>query len=1471
MISPASPLTDRKLRWIASACGGLAVVVAVLVLIGWWFGIASFKSVFPGLVTMKPNTALAFVFAGTALMLQAGAPVSSRRVRTGQWLAVFVALIGALTLCEFFLDWQLGVDEVLFKEDPNAALTLIPGRMALVTAVCFVLLGLAMLGIEWEPRRGLRPAEVLALVVAGVSSSSLVEYAVGQPILFSFSQYTRMALHTAVVCPVLSAGVLLARPAQGMLGALRAGGVTRLERVVYPAVGLALAIVLAGGAWFYHDQEQQMQRAVEAELEAIARLKVDQIVQWRGERLGDAAVLVGSQFFAEGVKRWLADPQPDLAGKIFARLGSMLQNNRYSDALLVDGRGQPQFAFSGGAGGLHPEDTEALATAFQEQRPVLTELHVGPATQTPHAHLIAPLFQANGETPQLIGAVVLTIDARQFLYPLIQSWPTASPSAETLLVRRDGDDAVFLNDLRHRPDTAFNLRIPLTERGVPAVMAALGAEGLFHGSDYRGGMVLSVIKRIPDTSWSMVAKIDEAEVLAEWRFRANLIMATIAALVLALAASARMIAQQGAKYRALSESAEALRKANRLYRVLSEGNQVLVRATQESALLQEVCRIAVEYGGYRLAWVGFTEADEACNVRPVAQFGVEQRYLEGLQTTWADTERGRGPIGTAIRTAKSMVVQDLLHDPQVEPLRAEALQCGYAASVALPLIGQGRTFGVLSVYAKDAHAFDEQELKLLEELADDLAFGIVTLRLRAERDRQEQVLQRKEAELSEAQRLAHIGNWYWDVQTDATTGSDELLRIYGLDPVTESVLPFQEQKGRLYTAENWERVNAAVRQTLQTRVGFELDVEALRADGATIWITARAEAVWDSEGRIVGLRGTVQDVSGRKQEEAQLAAANEELSRLNRGLKVLSEGNQLLVRATEESQLLRDMCTILVDMGGYQFAWVGFAENDSSKTVRPVTWAGHEDGYLRAVRISWAGDDERGRGPIGIAIRTGEPQLITEILSDERFEPWRSEANARGYRSLVAVPLIAAGQALGALVIVSGMTDAFDAQEVKLLKELADDLAHGVAALRARAAQLVAEQRRLEEAEVSGALARIGGELLVSLNTGSMLGHLCQVITDVLSCDYCFTAAWGSDAAVYTPTAAYGLPQELWETIRSLAVPDAGVGYLRERLETAQAVQLSTSAVDSPFARLALQYGVTRSLFVALRRGQEHVGLVGVGFFGRSARFTPIQERIAVGIGQLASIALDHSLVMDALEQANRLKSDFMSTMSHELRTPLNIIMGYNRLMVEEEFGPLTAEQHDTLQRTYKSERELLELINATLDIGRLETGEAPLKMEEVDVRALLEDLHLDASSSGGKPGVAVVRDIASSLPPLQTDGIKLKVIVKNLISNALKFTEQGQVTIGAQPCEDGVEVSVADTGPGIAADVLPIIFEPFRQGESTMTRHYGGVGLGLYIVKRLLELLGGTITVDTEVGRGSTFRVYVPLRPFVSTGLDSA
>ena len=231
----------------------------------------------------------------------------------------------------------------------------------------------------------------------------------------------------------------------------------------------------------------------------------------------------------------------------------------------------------------------------------------------------------------------------------------------------------------------------------------------------------------------------------------------------------------------------------------------------------------------------------------------------------------------------------------------------------------------------------------------------------------------------------------------------------------------------------------------------------------------------------------------------------------------------------------------------------------------------------------------------------------------------------------------------------------------------------------------------------------------------------------------------------------------------------------------------------------------------------------------------------------------------EAAEAANRTKSEFLATMSHELRTPLSVVIGYTDILSEGTFGPLMEQEVGVLRMIRRNAFELLDLITAILDLSRLESGRLPLEMKEIQVPALLKEVKAETQGVWEQSSLTFVWNVADKLPSLCTDPGKLKMVIKNLIGNAVKFTEQGSIMVEAHGQQGGIAIDVSDTGIGIPPAEVRNIFEPFLQVERSTTRRYGGIGLGLHIVKRLLEMLGGTIEVQSKIGHGSTFRVWVP------------
>jgi signal transduction histidine kinase len=498
-----------------------------------------------------------------------------------------------------------------------------------------------------------------------------------------------------------------------------------------------------------------------------------------------------------------------------------------------------------------------------------------------------------------------------------------------------------------------------------------------------------------------------------------------------------------------------------------------------------------------------------------------------------------------------------------------------------------------------------------------------------------------------------------------------------------------------------------------------------------------------------------------------------------------------------------------------------------------------------------------GVGSCGTAAYRRRPVVVRDIATDPLWSDYRDLALPHGLAACWSVPILTPdGECLGTFAMYYRERQQPGAREWRLL-ETASNIAR-VAIMRARTAEALAASRRQlqEESDVAGALAYAGHGLISSIDKPGIVDRLCRLTTELLGLDASVAILRDGDDDAYVPLIVHGHPPDRWTALRGRRWPATEIAPLLERAAAARVLRLLPG--DAPAgieADLLRDLGPGGCLLVPLRHGDETLGLLSVGARQPLAAFTPAQERVAAGIGQLASLAFENARLMEELAAATQGKLEFISTISHELRTPIGVILGYAEML---------GEDGDALQRTAwltrirRAGRELLELIDATLNLNRLDAGQDPPRLEAVGLRDFVEELAADFAGVTRPAGVELRWEPGDDVA-LVTDRRKLRMVMKNLVGNALKFTPAGSVTVRYRVGEATCTFEVVDTGVGIAPESLPVIFEMFRQAHGSDQRSFSGVGLGLHIVRRLVDQLGGEVRVVSARGQGSTFSVVLP------------
>jgi signal transduction histidine kinase len=507
-----------------------------------------------------------------------------------------------------------------------------------------------------------------------------------------------------------------------------------------------------------------------------------------------------------------------------------------------------------------------------------------------------------------------------------------------------------------------------------------------------------------------------------------------------------------------------------------------------------------------------------------------------------------------------------------------------------------------------------------------------------------------------------------------------------------------------------------------------------------------------------------------------------------------------------------------------------------------------------------AGHSRKLRGLTKKVLETRLPVPIANIQKLASTEIQNRLAHF-GLVSYLGVPLIAKDEILGIIAFYTKDEHEFENEEKDFLVTLSGQVA--IAIHNAR----LYEETKHSASEIA-ALHTLTLAATQSLDLDLILQEAIRKITQIFNFDAVRVLLFDRSMENLELRAAYQSQPKFRAKVVSFKRGQGLVGKVTESGESLviEDVLTDPSYTEISHSRNSIKAGARFTAFFPIQTKAKRWGaMVCVGKTPRKLKTNEISllesmsNQIAIAV-ENSSLYQQTAAKAAELEKANKAKDEFLGVMSHELRTPLNVIKGYAEITRDDTFGQLNSEQKHALEKIYVHANELSHMIDSILQITAIEADTITIEPSEVNPCDILDELRSDYRIRASKE-LCIEWEYPARLPVFMSDDEKLKAILQNLLNNALKFTDNGTIKTSARhiPERQVIEFSVSDTGSGIAPDKLPSIFDMFKQADSSATRKHQGVGLGLYIVKKFVHLLGGQISVDSKFGEGSTFVVSFP------------
>jgi PAS domain S-box-containing protein len=771
------------------------------------------------------------------------------------------------------------------------------------------------------------------------------------------------------------------------------------------------------------------------------------------------------------------------------------------------------------------------------------------------------------------------------------------------------------------------------------------------------------------------------------------------------------------------------------------------------------------------------------------------------------------------------------------------------SSIAVPMATSGRVIGGFEVQAAQPRAYEPEHVSAMQMAANLAAIAVENVRLL---DRERELRLASEAsEQRHRSLVAAISQVVWTADAEGRSTGD----VPGWRALTGQTV--QEMQGWGWMdaihPDDRERTVRAWYRAVRTKSLYESEYRVRMRNGSYRHFASRGAPVLDTDGSIVEWFGVCLDIDEEKQVEEQQ--------------RFLAEASRILGSSLDYESTLASVARLTVPLMADACLVYVVEEDGEVRRLEAAHANPEKEEMLRQMQRSYPIQSHE-QHPVLNVLRSGQPELIPEITDSLLRSVARDEGQLALFRalspkSLMVVPLIARERILGAInfAVEDGVRRYGPAQLLRA-EELAGRAALAIDNARLYKAEQEARRRAEHAADRTSRMQAITAALSEALTPLEVAEAVVEHGRAALEAAAGFVARLTQDGEALELLCALGYPEQFMNGNRhcpvSAQLPAAEVIRTREPVWLASEEERNARYPHLADVASDLRYCAWAAIPIVVEG--RCIGAWGLSFpEPREANEEELGFMLA--LGRQCGQALERARLYEESHEANRAKSDFLAVMSHELRTPLSAIIGYTDLLADEIVGPVTEAQRTQLGRVKASSWHLLNLIEEILTFARMEAGRNEVRFELVDMRSVAQEAADMVEPNISEKGVSLQVVLPAESVKMQTDPGKLRQILINLLSNAMKFTEEGEIRFHVHVEHDVVVFTVADTGIGISPEHFERIFEPFRQVEHAMTRKVGGTGLGLSVTRGLAHLLGGTVQVESIVGEGSTFVVRLPLR----------